>query len=291
MSHGDIRIGTLVSMKDAVRVIPQVLPHGFESFQLNGGFGVGLVDFKSIASQVKDLIGDRAVISSIGYFGNPLSKPEDAQNFAAYIDACEHFGVKVIIGFAGALENTPVDKQWDKFREVWAPLCQRALDKGVKVGFENCDMGGTWHAPKWNIAHSPAAFDAIFNEIKLPNIGLCWEPCHQMVSLVDPIPQLRKYVDRVWNVHGKDATIAWDVLRSSGLRGGKQWVWHRHPGFGDTDWRAVIDILRFNKWTGSIDIEGHHDPIYRGELEWTGQVRALNYLKQCRGGEFIPNPK
>lgn len=291
MGHRDIRIGTLVRISDATRIIPQVLKHGFESFQLKGGFGVGLVDFKSIASQVKDVIGDRAVISSIGYFGNPLAKPEDAQHFAAYIDACEYFGVKVIIGFAGAIEDQPVDKQWDRFREIWSPLCQRALDKGVKIGFENCDMGGTWNAPKWNIAHSPAAFDAIFNEIKQPNIGLCWEPCHQLNSLVDPIPQLRKYIDRVWNVHGKDATVAWDVLRSSGLRGGKPWVWHRHPGFGDTDWRTIIDILRFNKWTGSIDIEGHHDPIYRDELEWTGQVRALNYLKQCRGGDFIENPK
>lgn len=291
MGHSDIRIGTLVGIKDAVRVIPQVLPHGFESFQLNGGFGVGIVDFKSIASQVKDLLGDRAVISSLGYFGNPLAKQEDADNFAAYIDACEHFGVKVIVGFAGALEDRPVDKQWDRFREVWQPLCQRAHDKGVKIGFENCDMGGTWSRPLWNIAHSPAAFDAIFNEITLPNIGLCWEPCHQLNSLVDPIPQLRKYVARVWNVHGKDATVAWDVLKSSGLRGGKPWVWHRHPGFGDTDWRTVIDILRFNNWTGSIDIEGYHDPIYRKELEWTGQVHALNYLKHCRGGDFIPNPK
>ncbi len=51
------------------------------------------------------------------------------------------------------------------------------------------------------------------------------------------------------------------------------------------------------RWSGelridgeSIDIEGWHDPVYRGELEMTGQVHALNYLKQCRGGAFVPNP-
>ena len=32
-------------------------------------------------------------------------------------------------------------------------------------------------------------------------------------------------------------------------------------------------------------------PVYKDELEMTGQVHALNYLKQCRGGEYIPNPK
>jgi CBS domain-containing protein len=35
---------------------------------------------------------------------------------------------------------------------------------------------------------------------------------------------------------------------------------------------------------GSIDIEGWHDPVYRDELEMTGQVAGLNYLKRCRGG-------
>jgi hypothetical protein len=41
---------------------------------------------------------------------------------------------------------------------------------------------------------------------------------------------------------------------------------------------------------GSIDIEGWHDPVYRGELEMMGQVHGLNYLKQCRGGSWVPNP-
>ena len=33
-----------------------------------------------------------------------------------------------------------------------------------------------------------------------------------------------------------------------------------------------------------------HDPVYRGELEMTGQLHALRYLKWCRGGDFAPNP-
>jgi hypothetical protein len=43
-------------------------------------------------------------------------------------------------------------------------------------------------------------------------------------------------------------------------------------------------------YTGNIDIEGFHDPVYRGELEMTGQIRGLQYLKMCRGGDFVPNP-
>jgi len=52
----------------------------------------------------------------------------------------------------------------------------------------------------------------------------------------------------------------------------------------------VISILRKHGWRGSIDIEGWHDPVYRDDLEMTGQVHALNYLKACRGGAFVPNP-
>jgi sugar phosphate isomerase/epimerase len=58
----------------------------------------------------------------------------------------------------------------------------------------------------------------------------------------------------------------------------------RTPGFGDTDWTRVVSKLRLAGYRGTIDIEGWHDPVYREELEMTGQVRALDYLKQCRGG-------
>ena len=67
-------------------------------------------------------------------------------------------------------------------------------------------------------------------------------------------------------------------------------VWHRMPGFGDTNWRDIISILRSNGYEDDICIEGYHDPVYRGELEMTGQLHALNYLKWCRGGEFTPTP-
>ena len=131
----------------------------------------------------------------------------------------------------------------------------------------------------------------IFNELPSDSLGLEWEPCHQMVSLIDPLPQLRQWVAKVFHLHGKDATVLHDVIGCRGIRGGEPYVYHRTPGFGDTDWTDLISILRQGGFRGSIDIEGWHDPVYRDELEMTGQVRALGYLKQCRGGPFVPNPK
>lgn len=291
MSHNDIRIGTLCSMSDAVKHLPQILPHGFESFSLTFWQKID-VDMEAVAKAVKDILGDKAVISSIGFFGNPLQNADHAAGIAKCIEAAPLFGTNLVGGFAGALEDRPLPESMPRFKEVWGDLARRAEDKGVKVAFENCEMGGTWERPRFNIAHSPAAWEMMFNEVPSPALGLQWEPCHQLVSLIDPIPQLRKLVTtgKLFHVHGKDATIAWDVLKTSGLRGGQRYVWHRTPGFGDTNWTDVISILRQAKWTGSIDIEGFHDPVYKGELEMTGQVHALEYLKRCRGGAFVPNP-
>jgi sugar phosphate isomerase/epimerase len=161
----------------------------------------------------------------------------------------------------------------------------------VRLAFENCEMGGSWAAGDWNIAQYPTAWELMFNELPADNIGLEWEPCHQMVKLIDPMPQLRKWVKKIFHVHGKDATVMWDVIREYGVGGPKPIAHHRTPGFGDSNWADIITILRQSGFVGSIDIEGWHDPVYRADLEMTGQVAGLNYLKRCRGDSFVPNPK
>jgi sugar phosphate isomerase/epimerase len=112
-----------------------------------------------------------------------------------------------------------------------------------------------------------------------------------MTQLIEPIQPLRDWMPKVFHVHGKDATIRWEVIKKHGLFGKHQWVFHRTPGFGDTNWTDIISELRMGGYEGYIDIEGWHDPVYRDELEITGQVHSLKYLKACRGGAFCPNPE
>ncbi|MBW7456618.1 sugar phosphate isomerase/epimerase family protein [Paenibacillus sepulcri] len=290
-----IRIGTLVGGGDAVRVLPQIIPHGFESFSLTFWQSTKDADLMELSKRVKEITAEHdIIISSLGIFGNPLTGAGDnADTLASWerlIDHAEAFGTNLVAGFTGRMPGS-IDESLPRFGEVFGELSRRAEAKGVKLAFENCDMGGTWKNGDWNIAHNPTAWEMMFNAVPAANIGLQWEPCHQMVSLIDPIPQLRKWVDKIFNVHGKDATIAWDIVREYGIHGPKEFVWHRTPGFGDTNWTDIITILRQAGYEGSIDIEGWHDPVYRGELEMTGQVHGLNYLKKCRGGDFIPNPE
>lgn len=288
--HADIGIGTLCGLAKAPQVLPQIVGHGFESFELTLWRAIDGVDLAANAKQCLEALGDKAEISSVGIYGNPLSDEETARDWATLIKGAKYYGAKVVCGFAGAVEDKPIDQNMQRFKEVFGPLAKLAADEGVKIAFENCDMGGTWESPKWNIAHSPRAWEMMFNEVPGDTLGLEWEPCHQMYSLIDPIAQLRKWAPRVYHVHAKDATINHDVIREFGFRSGLPIVYHRTPGFGDTNWHDVITILRLNGFRGALDIEGWHDPVYRDELEMTGQVYALNYLKACRGGPYVANP-
>ena len=309
MTAPDIRIGTLVSagMK-APEYIRQILPHGFESFSLTFWQTTKGVDWKKLADGVNaTLKGSGAVISSLGVFGNPLEDgaidKETLQGWKDAIDNAHLFNCDIVAGFTGRLRDKPIDESMPQFKKVFTPLTKRAADKGVRIAFENCDMGGSWQTGDWNIAHNPVAWEMMFHEVPAANLGLEWEPCHQMVNLIDPIPQLHLWVNKVFHVHGKDATVYWDrirkygirtsvhedIARKSGSQGAKPFAYHRTPGFGDSNWTEIISILRMNGFKGSIDIEGWHDPVMRNELEMTGQVAGLKYLKQCRG-DFVANP-
>lgn len=295
MYHETIRIGTLVNGgAKTADYIRQILPHGFESFSITFWQTLGDTNLKRLAAEVKDaLAGTEVVISSLGIFGNPLMDDEKAREtrdgWKKLIDAAHLFGTDLVCGFTGRVVDKRIDESLPRFAQVFGPLAKRASDKGVRLAFENCDMGGTWWRGDWNIAHGPAAWELIFNAIPSDNLGLEWEPCHQMVKLIDPMPQLRKWVKKIFHLHGKDATVLWDVVREHGIGGPQTFAFHRTPGFGDSNWTDIISELRRGGFAGSIDIEGWHDPVYRGELEMTGQVAGLNYLKRCRA-TFVPNP-
>ena len=287
----DIRIGTMVKADrpDVAERAGRLAGAGFESLQPFFWRTTGGVDLAELACRMRDAIGDRdATIESIGVFGNPLGDdPEDEEtrrSLERAIDAAEAFGATSVAGFTGRIRGRPIPESLPRFAEVWSELARRAEDRGVRIAFENCAMGGDWRSGDWNIAHGPAAWERMFDAVPSEALGLEWEPCHQMVALIDPLPQIAAWAHRIWHVHGKDATIRRDVIRAQGIIGPEPIAFMRTPGFGECDWTAVISELRRAGWRGAIDIEGWHDPVYRDALEMTGQLHALDHLKRCRGG-------
>ena len=75
-THSDIRIGTLAGKgAQTPAYIRQILPHGFESFQINFWKTLGGVDLKKLAGETKTVFneaGSDAVVSTLGIYGNPL---------------------------------------------------------------------------------------------------------------------------------------------------------------------------------------------------------------------------
>ncbi len=289
-----IRIGTLAGKGPrTAEYVAKLLPLGFESFQLNFFRGLEGVDLKRLAGELEGVLAEsQAVVSSLAVYGNPLEQgPEDRETLEGLRAAIDHaalFGCDLVCGFAGRVRGKPVPDSIPAFKRVWGDLAERAADKGVRLAFENCPMGGTWGAGDWNIAFCPDAWELMFDAVPAPNLGLEWEPCHQLCQLIDPMPQLRRWVKKVFHVHGKDANVHWDRVRDRGVLAPEYYAFHRFPGQGDCNWAHIVSELRKGGFSGSIDIEGWHDAVYAGEFEMMGQVNALQYLKQCRGA-YVPN--
>ena len=294
----DIRIGTMVkgNLADPAAYVREILPLGFESIQPFFWQTLANKDIPRLAGEIREAIGDAdVVVGALGMFGNPLEdEPLDRETLAGWetlIDNAHLFGTDTVAGFTGRVRDRPLPESLPRFSEVWGPLARRAADKGVRIAFENCAMDGNWATGDWNIAHNPDAWELMFDALPDENLGLEWEPCHQMVYLIDPIPQIATWAPKIFHVHGKDATVRWDVIRSTAFSAGSPSCRCARRASATATGRGVIGDLRLAGFKGSIDIEGWHDPVYRDALEMTGQKRGLDYLKECRGGAvFVPNP-
>jgi len=292
----DIRIGTMAGKGlRTAEYISKILPHGFESFEIQFPGRVDDLDLPALAKEVAGVLKrSDAIVSCIAIYGNPLGdEPKDAlcrEGWLECIENAHHFGTDLVCGFSGRVRGKPIPDSIPRLKEVFTPLLERAQKLGVRIAFENCPMGGDWRSGDWNIAINPSAWELMFEALPFDNLGLEWEPCHQMCQLIDPMPQLRKYAKRIFHIHGKDAKVLWDVVEREGIIGPNIFAFHKHPGLGDSNWTRIIEELRKAGFRGSIDIEGWHDDVYKGELEMTGQVHALNYLRACRLNH-VANPE
>ena len=255
-----IKIGTCIPGNKAEIFLENMKDKGFETFSINFHMELEGTDLEKLAEKANRILENSdAKVSTIGYYCNPIQYPEHRKNLEYVIANAPKFGATCVSTFAGAYEGKPVDASFDEFGKVFRELADMAEEKGVKLGIENCLMDGSWQSATCNIGFHPDA-------------------------------QLRKWCKKIVHIHGKDATIDRSGIKTNGIFGKSPFVWHRLPGFGDTNWTDVISILCQNGYEDDICIEGYHDPVYSGEWEMTGQLHSLQYLKWCRGGEFAANP-
>ena len=213
-------------------------------------------DLPRLAGELREAIGDADVkIDTLGMFGNPLEDDDlDRQTLAgwkALIDNAHLFGARNVAGFTGRVRGQPLEASLPAFKKVWGELAAPRRRQG-RAGSRSrtAPWTATGRRGDWNIAHNPDAWELMFDALPNDNLGLEWEPCHQLVYLIDPMPQIRKWAPKFFHVHGKDATVRWDVVREHGVFGKHPFVQMRTPGFGDSDWTRVISELRLAGYTG-----------------------------------------
>jgi sugar phosphate isomerase/epimerase len=283
----DIQIGTCMPGTESEKWLPAFLSAGFETLSVNYHMSFSGVDIERQGPELKVMADEKGVrISTLGVYSNPIQLKAHVRRLERAIDAAKLYGADTVATFAGAYEGKPVEESFKRFGEVFRGLCKRARDNGIRIALENCPMDGAWEKATCNIAFNPRAWEVMFNEVPDDNLGLQWEPAHQMVQLIDPIAQLRKWVGKIICLHGKDVTVDQRAVADYGILCNHDWFApQRTVGFGDCDWRDIISILRMNAFKGDICVEGFHDPVYRDEMELTGQRHALAYLKWCRGDD------
>ncbi len=286
----EIKIGTCIPGQKALEWTKPMIDLGYEAVAVNFHMSFGDVDIVELAPKLKEILADKAYVGALGFYCNALQYEEHKENLIKCIDNAHLFGTKIVSTFAGALEGESVETSMPKFKEVFSELAKRAEDKGVRLAIENCPMGGTWNKATCNIGFNPKAWEMMFGEVNSNSLGLEWEPAHQMGQLIEPIPNLKQWINKVVHLHGKDATIDWDEVKRFGVISKDEFAYMRLPGFGDTNWRDIFFMLYQHGFEGDICVEGYHDPIYAGDWEMTGQKHALSYLKWARGGDFTNNP-
>ncbi|MFI3324798.1 MAG: sugar phosphate isomerase/epimerase family protein [Clostridia bacterium] len=286
----EIKIGTLIPGQFAFDWIDPMIDLGFETLEINFHMKLCEGDLNEYAKKVMDKIDGRVSVNTFGLYCNPIQRENDIIELKKCIDVAHIFDTNIISTFAGAYNGQPVEDSMVKFKEVFTEITKYAADKGVTIALENCPMGGSWQSAKENIAFNARAWEMMFEQVPADNLGLEWEPAHQMGQLIDPINNLKNWVHKIVHIHGKDATIDKEAIRDFGVNGAKQFAYMRTPGFGDTNWRDIFFTLYQNGYKGNLCVEGYHDPIYCKDWETTGQIHALNYLKWARGGNFTANP-
>jgi sugar phosphate isomerase/epimerase len=185
------------------------------------------------------------------------------------IDAAADLGCPTVGTFVGRHPGRSVRENLADAAEVFAPLVERAGERGVKIIIENCVMEG-WHPDGYpgNLAYSPELWEWMFSL----GLYLNFDPSHLMWIGVDPVVAVRPYLDRIPHAQAKDVELfparrdrygffgktlerddPWDV----------GWWRYRVPGLGQVDWVRLIDAMYEGGFDGVLSVE-HEDPVWGG---------------------------
>ncbi len=248
---------------------------------------------KGRVAEIRELLAEAGVeISGLGYYPNPLAP--DGREARVYVNhikkvirAAELLGVGVVNTFVGRDWTRSVEDNWPVFKKRWPPIVKYAEDHGVRIGIENCPMLFT--ADEWpggkNLAHSPAIWRRMFDEIPSKSFGLNYDPSHLVWQRIDYLKPLREFADRIFHVHAKDARVDRGCLDDVGILASPlEFHTPKLPGLGDVDWGRFFSALTDIGYDGPVCIEVEDRAYERSRRTRLQAVRqSAAFLRQFIG--------
>ncbi len=241
--------------------------------------GITHINTATLDDASVDAIGELSAkynvsISGLGYYPNALSADQTESETAiehirSVISAASRLGVSRMNTFIGRDPAKNVDDNWPRFLEVWKPLIDHAQASDVRVGIENCPMFFTndeWPSGK-NLAHSPAIWRRMFDDIPSEHFGLNYDPSHMVFQCMDYVAPMREFADRLVHVHAKDVRVDQHLLDQVGiLANPNEYHSPKLPGMGDVDWGKFFSALTDTGYAGPVCVEVE-DRAYEGSFE------------------------
>jgi sugar phosphate isomerase/epimerase len=180
-----------------------------------------------------------------------------------------------VLGYPGPTSEMVTDG-FKEFARLWNPILDVAGESGVKFAFE--------------VHPGQMAFDYYSAETVLDALegreefGFTFDPSHFHWQGVDSVEFIRRFGDRIYHVHMKDAVLTLDgrsgVLNSYLPPGDARRGWHfRAPGRGGIDWEGVVRALNAAGYAGALSVEFNDRDMDReyGAEEAVKFVRRLDF--------------
>lgn len=167
------------------------------------------------------------------------------------------------------------EEEWKRMNEGLNKLGKIAKDSGFKLCFHH-HMG--------TVIQTLEETEKMLANTNPEYVYLCFDTGHFTFAGEDPLPVLKKYVNRVGHVHLKDMRLkVVDEVRNNNysflkaVRSGAFTV----PGSGDIDFKPILKVLDDANYEGWLLIEAEQDPAKANPLEYAKIGRK--YIKDCTG--------
>lgn len=264
----------------SVRDIKKAAQFGFTGIELSVGAFGPLSEAPLHLEEAQSLCATHGVeITALAFYDLAWTPAVQADPQTAYIrafDIAQKLGVRVVASMSGFDGSLDWKGNLELFQKRFQPICQQAQERGLQIALENW-MGVYGPPPQkpCNFGGGPAIWDALFEAVPSPALGLEFDPSHLYWQGIDHIRALKEYQSKVFHVHAKDTEMLpeeryrWGAY-SSPFR-------FRIPGYGEIDWTRFIATLDEIGYNGGIAIE-HEDPIYSDERFDEGLIRGHQVL-------------